>query len=97
MKPKIGLDPEEIRKLLMEEHQVPLEEHDPILMVVTLQNAFTQEYNKLLQRHHEALKKTLKGVLGETSKEMRQLSNELMNETVRTTIENTVKIGRAHV
>jgi len=89
-KNSIGLDPEEIRKMLMEEHQVPLEEHDPILMEVTLFNAFIQEYNRLLQLHHGALKKSMTSILGENSKELRELSNALMNEAVRTTIENTV-------
>lgn len=87
---KIGLEPEEIRQLLMEKHDVALGKEDPILMLVTLHNAFTAEYNRLLKRHHEALMKTMKKVLGATSGEVRAISDDLMSQTVRTTIESTV-------
>ncbi len=80
MAKKIGLDPEEVRQLLMEKHDTALSEDDPILMLVTLQNAFTADYNRLLKRHHEALKKTMKTVLGETAHEMRKVSDGLMTK-----------------
>ena len=51
----IGLDFEAIRSLLVEKHATHIGVDDPVLMLVTLNNAFLNEYDKLLARHNEAL------------------------------------------
>lgn len=51
----IGLDLETIRTLLVQEHATSIEVDDPILMLVTICNAFLSEYEKLLKHHNEAM------------------------------------------
>lgn len=50
-----GLSLEAVRTLLISKHGTSISPDDPLLMVVTIQNAFLHEYEKLLGRHHEAL------------------------------------------
>ena len=51
----IGLDLESVRALLAQKHAAVVDPDDPVLMLVTLQNAFLAEYEKLLDRHNKAL------------------------------------------
>ena len=51
----IGLDLESVRTLLAQKHAAVVDPDDPVLMLVTLQNAFLAEYEKLLDRHNKAL------------------------------------------
>jgi hypothetical protein len=51
----IGLDLESVRSLLAQKHATVVDPDDPVLMLVTLQNAFLTEYEKLLDRHNKAL------------------------------------------
>jgi hypothetical protein len=51
----IGLDLESVRTLLAQKHATVVDPDDPVLMLVTLQNAFLAEYEKLLARHNKAL------------------------------------------
>jgi len=89
-KKSLGLDLEEVRSLLMEKHQIPVEDNDPMLMEVTIFNAFVEEYNRLLKVHHMAMKKTMTKIIGEHGAKVEELANSLMKDAVRTTIENTV-------
>lgn len=51
----IGLTLDAVRALLAREHQTILGPDDPVLMLVTLHNAFLGEYERLLARHNKAL------------------------------------------
>jgi hypothetical protein len=51
----IGLDLESVRILLAQKHETVVSADDPVLMLVTLHNAFLAEYEKLLDRHNKAL------------------------------------------
>lgn len=51
----IGLRLDDVRTLLIKEHGTPVNQDDPLLMMVTLNNAFLGEYEKLLKRHNDAL------------------------------------------
>jgi len=51
----IGLDLEEVRALLARKHDTVVGADDPVLMLVTLHNAFLGEYEKLLARHNAAI------------------------------------------
>ena len=54
----IGLSYEEVRKVLQGKHG-KIENDDPILMLITLLNAFLAEEEKLLDRHNEALSRII--------------------------------------
>lgn len=51
----IGLTLDEIRSLLATKNSITVSPDDPILMMVTLLNAFLSEEEKLLDRHRKAL------------------------------------------
>ena len=51
----IGLNIEEVRNLLMQKHDDVLGLDDPLLMLVTINNAFLGEYEKLLAKHNKAI------------------------------------------
>ena len=51
----IGLSFEQVRTLLIQKHETSMSKDDPMLMLVTINNAFLGEYGKLLDRHNEAL------------------------------------------
>lgn len=51
----IGLSVESVRALLAKEHDISVPRDDPFLMMVTLQNAFLEEQNRLRQKHEKAL------------------------------------------
>jgi len=93
----IGLDLESVRTLLAQKHATVVDPDDPVLMLVTLQNAFLAEYEKLLARHNKALTAMLaektdgyvSGVLSAT----KGLAKELSTASV----ENIRKILQGHV
>lgn len=51
----IGLTLDEVRSLLATKNSITVSPDDPILMMVTLLNAFLTEEEKLLNRHRKAL------------------------------------------
>lgn len=51
----IGLDFDQVAQLLAERSKTIVSPDDPILMLVTVLNAFLAEENKLMGRHREAL------------------------------------------
>ena len=51
----IGLDHDQVVKLLAEKHKTIVSSDDPVLMMVTLHNAWLAEENKLMARHKKAL------------------------------------------
>ena len=54
-----GLSFDQVREILAAQHQTIVSADDPILMVVTLLNAFLAEEDKLLDRHNKALTRIL--------------------------------------
>jgi len=55
----IGLTLEQVREQLAVQHQAVVAKDDPLLMLVTLLNAFLTEEDKLLNRHNQALTQIL--------------------------------------
>lgn len=51
----VGLTLDEVRALLAKQHDTIIGADDPVLMLVTLHNAFLGEYERLLARHNKAL------------------------------------------
>lgn len=51
----IGMDMEQVRKLLAEKNRMIVKPDDPVLMLVTMLNVFLAEEEKLLNRHNKAL------------------------------------------
>lgn len=55
----IGMDYEDVRKLLSMKHETMLGKDEPIMMMVTLCNVFLGQLEKLHQRHNEAVTKIM--------------------------------------
>ena len=55
----IGLNLEQVANLLAEKHKIIVSPDDPILMTVTLLNAFLAEENRIMERHKGAMAQVL--------------------------------------
>lgn len=51
----VGMALQDARSLLEAQHGSRVSADDPVLMLVTLHNAFLKDYEQLLGRHHQAL------------------------------------------
>lgn len=73
-----GMSTEQAAVLLRSAHQTRnIEPDDPILMVVTLFNAYLAETDKLVDRHNTALTKILSARVDDYVKGVQQVSKEL--------------------
>jgi len=93
----IGLDLESVRILLVQKHATVVDPDDPVLMLVTLQNAFLAEYEKLLDRHNKALTAILAdktdGYVAEVLTATKGLAKDFSKasvENIRTTLQGHV-------
>ena len=67
----IGLTLDDVRALLAKEHETIVPKDDPMLMIVTLLNAYLGEVDKLHARHGKALAALMAGKRTPMSKEFR--------------------------
>ena len=73
----IGLSLEEVKALLSQKHDMVIGTDDPILMMVTLHNAFLAEHQKLFHRHESALQKLMGAETGKYLQALTSLTNKL--------------------
>jgi len=98
----VGLTLDEVRALLAAKNSVTVTPDDPILMMVTLLNAFLAEEEKLLERHRKALTTILadrtdgyvKAVEQTTASLSESLSNASLEEIKKIFQENGGTINR---
>ena len=98
----VGLTLDEVRALLAAKNSVTVTPDDPILMMVTLLNAFLAEEEKLLERHRKALTTILadrtdgyvKAVEQTTASLSESLSNASLYEIKKIFQENGGTINR---
>ena len=98
----IGLSLEEVRMLLAMKNSASVSPDDPILMIVTVLNAFLSEEEKLLYRHRKALTTILTERTDGYVKSVEQtavnlgesLSSASAAEMSRLFSENTLKMGK---
>lgn len=98
----IGLTLDEVRVLLAAKNSVTVTPDDPVLMMVTLLNAFLTEEEKLLERHRKALATILadrtdgyvKIVEQTTASLSESLSNASLNEIKKIFQENGGTVNR---
>lgn len=63
-----GLSLEDVNMLLLQKHGLTVPKHDPLLMLVTINNAYLYEVQKLLNSHNKALTKIMAGASTNTIK-----------------------------
>ena len=88
----IGLSLDEVRNLIMQKNNEVIGLDDPLLMMVTINNAFLTEYEKLLEKHNKAISaimsaktegyiKTVKGSVEKLTEELSSMSVAAIGET----------------
>lgn len=85
------LTAQDMKELLAQRHGVLVGDDDPILMYVTLHNAFLEQYELLLQKHGQAVTSFMKSVAAKQAEDMEAHKRALLSKAVRANMENTVK------
>jgi len=73
----LGMSLEQVQNLLAEKHKTIVGLDDPILMVVTVLNAFLAQENALIERHKAALAKVMADKTGEYVDAVKKVSDSL--------------------
>ena len=92
----VGLTLDEVRALLAAKNSVTVTPDDPILMMVTLLNAFLTEEEKLLDRHRKALTKILADRTDGYVKIVEQTTSSLSESLSSTSLSEINKIFAKH-
>jgi len=91
----IGLSHEEVRKLLQGNHG-KIENDDPILMLITLMNAFLAEEEKLLDRHNKALSRIISDRTEGYIQAVQETTAALGKSLSSSSLEGITRIFEAH-
>ena len=86
----VGMSLEAIRALLAEKNNMVVDLDDPILGVVTINNAFLAQMDALLVRHQLALKATMKEATEENIKAVKAEGNKFAANFKEAAIESTI-------
>jgi len=73
----LGMNLEQVQNLLAEKHKTIVGLDDPILMLVTVMNAFLAQENALIERHKTALAKVMADKTGEYAVAVKQVTDSL--------------------
>ncbi|MGI6656283.1 MAG: hypothetical protein ACOX5Z_05590 [Desulfobulbus sp.] len=73
----IGMDLEQVAKLLVEKSRTIVSPDDPVLMIVTVLNAFLAEENKLMDQHKQALARVFADRLDDYIQGVKATADEL--------------------
>jgi hypothetical protein len=92
----IGLDLETVRTMLALKHGTVVAIDDPVMMLVTLNNSFLNEYEKLLVRHNDALTAYLESAAGKHLEATRQASEAIAQGLSATSVEAIQDILQKH-
>jgi hypothetical protein len=92
----VGLSIETVRNLLMQKHQTTMSQDDPMLMMVTLTNAFLGEYDRLLKQHNTSLTSYLESASVQHLETIRQASDAITQSMSAASIGTIGKMLMAH-
>lgn len=85
-----------VRDLIANEHNLLLDEDDPILIAVTMHRAALDEYDRLLQIHRQQLSKDMEEHVSSFALEVRKSTNSLLSKAVKANIENCLSVINEH-
>lgn len=85
----IGISLEEARNLLAMKHQSIVSLDDPILMLVTLNNAFISQQEKLFGKYQEALKSLMSTELSNFTNETDKIMESVKSITASAVVEES--------
>jgi len=83
----IGLTHDQVAELLVLQCKLEVSPDDPMMMMVTLLNAYLHEQDKLLQRHNQALTSILSARTDGYVQAVEQVSNDLKTSLASSTVE----------
>jgi hypothetical protein len=73
----LGMNLEQVQNLLAEKHKIIVGLDDPVLMLVTVMNAFLAQENALIERHKTALAKVMADKTGEYVSQVKTVTDSL--------------------
>ena len=92
----IGLSIEQVRALLAKVHETVVDKSDPILMVVTMLNAYVAEMEKLQARHKKGLTRLMAEKTNEYVSGVQATVNQLSTSLSSASVEGIHKIFDDH-
>lgn len=97
----IGISLEEARLLLLTKNEVGLSKDDPILMQVTLLNAYCTVFAQMFKKHQQALAGLMEtetskynSKLAEITEKVTQVTDQGLSEAVQKNLANLIKVKR---
>ncbi|MCT4625645.1 hypothetical protein [Halodesulfovibrio sp.] len=84
------LTAEMVRQQLIQRHNQPLSEDDPILMVATMFELFLTEYDAVLQKHQGAIETFMTTSSQYYADKVQQSTDELLSRALQGTISNNM-------
>lgn len=92
----IGLSIEQVRNLITKTHDAVIAENDPILMVVTMLNAYLAEVEKLQARHEKGLTRLMAEKTDEYVSGVQTAVNQLSTSLSSASVEGIRKVFDDH-
>lgn len=92
----IGLTLDDVRALLAKEHETIVPKDDPMLMIVTLLNAYLDEVDKLHARHGKALAALMAGKTDAYVKGVQGATDALAAQLSASSVEGIRKVFAEH-
>jgi hypothetical protein len=92
----IGLEYDELRKMLAVKHETSVSKDDPILMMVTICNVFLGELEKLHKRHNEAVTKIMTDQSAKYISGVKATTDALSQTLAENSVEAVREIFNAH-
>ena len=93
---KIGLTLEEVRALLAKAHNASIPDNDPLLMIVTINNAYLGEVQKLHARHELGLARLMAEKTDAYVSGVKAAVDQLSASLSSASVEGVRKIFEAH-
>ncbi|GHV49833.1 hypothetical protein FACS1894168_0130 [Deltaproteobacteria bacterium] len=91
-----GMSMEAVHTLLTKRHNTSIPENDPLLMIVTILNAYLGEVQKLHARHEEGLARLMAEKTGEYMKGVNTAVDQLSTSLSSASVEGIRKIFDDH-
>ena len=92
----VGLSYEDIGLLLAMKHKAVIEDDEPILMMVTVCNAFLNEVSTLHKRHNDALSKIIAGKTQEYISGVKETTDAFTKTLADASVEGVRQIFKEH-
>ena len=87
---QLGLSLAEARRILADTHKAAVGDDDPILMAVTLHQAFIADYMNLLAEHRAALKRDVAGIVSASAEMIDESAGKLRDDLLNTAVKNVI-------